>query len=118
MKRKKYLKRHEPIFSSPEEQKLWEIYKEKRENLIWKYNSKCYICGRTKRLEFHHFKHHEDEGIAKSTLQRRVLILEEIEKYPEDFILLCYACHECITWLKTLNEEEQRKLVAVLQATF
>jgi len=119
-KRNKRHRGHGERRFSPEEQGLYERYKDKRTFLIQRYGSRCYVCHRTNdRLEFHHLKYHENGKYEKnSTLYRRMMVLDEIERYSNDFILLCRPCHSCITWLRTLMEEEEARLVATLRATF
>jgi hypothetical protein len=65
-------------------------------------------------------RHHEEYGkYGKSApLWRRYQALGEIEKYPNDFVLLCYGCHQTITWLRELVEEERFRLHAIVTATF
>lgn len=85
------------------------------------FGSRCYVCYRTnERLEFHHLKYHEEHGKygKNAPLWRRYQVLEEIEQYPNDFVLLCHSCHQTITWFKGLTEEERIKLHAIVTATF
>lgn len=98
--------------------RIYEEYKRKRAELIKQFGSKCWICNATEvRLEFHHLKYHEQGPYGHASMWRRIQMLKEIEKHPEDFRLLCTRGHSVVSFIMSLSKEAYDRLMSVIRAT-
>lgn len=76
----------------------------------------CQVCGGAGHLNLHHkfYKENEKEIIRRGgylTLRGLKYILDD----PSRFRVLCYKCHNGVTLLASLTEEQRLKLIAIVK---
>jgi len=71
-----------------------------RNEIVTKFGTQCYLCGYNKcpeALEFHHknkiHKKQLTENYSKSYIKGVYVLKNQIDQFPERFILLCANCH-------------------------
>lgn len=99
--------------SREKNRRYYEKLKERRRKVHKTLGGKCYVCGRTGRLELHHKKGFVSPYGQMSQGSATLRTLKEAENHPERFSLLCYNCH---LWVSTFskNPEMRERLLSLL----
>jgi len=87
-----------------------------------RFKTRCFIChtpmSRPKRMTFHHIYYDDDDRVRTSFSTPEAYsnhILDEVEKKPEKFRLLCGGHHQAVTRLAQYGKVTLRRLLIVVR---
>lgn len=80
-----------------------ELYQKRRNTAIELLGGKCEYCSENIDLQFHHKYYVEDS-------KKQAHIFKEVEKYPNRFELVCFECHNIITFVSK-NKHKARIVI-------
>lgn len=82
-----------------------------RDNLLNFFNNKCKLCTSTKRLQVHHLDYKKGDAFHANykgnTIKYYAALEPQVYADPERFALLCSACHNHITRLRRIKDDNR-----------
>ncbi len=89
-----------------------ERVKIKRKQLQEKLGGTCYVCQKSKLrgMSFHHIIYRKGGKIHsdfKNWISYNEYVLPIIEKFPDQFALLCITCHRLISILQRIKDNDR-----------
>lgn len=89
-----------------------------------RFKARCYIChtpmSRPKRMTFHHLWYDDEDMVVKSFSDSDAYtkhILDQVEKHPEKFRLLCGGHHQAVSKLAQYGKVTLGRLLKVVRET-
>lgn len=101
--------------------KVYEDFKARKAKLVAKFGGRCAGCSTTnpKRGDWHlhHTSYTDESNYPRNSkaMSTRIKRLEEAERNPERFRMLCPRCHHIVTVLQSLHSVVRLNLMSIAE---